>query len=310
MSSRDRRLAFGLAMVWSFLLPVQLPLLEEGGRLLRLALSDLVLLLMLALVGRHLTLRRGTWSIWHFLLPILIGLNALGPGLVSRYTLFNKLIGMIVLLVSYMFVTSFTTTWADARAWMRAYVLGVTAVTALTLPGFVIGYRLPFVTCHTEACDRLTGLYHDANLYGAAVVLALTMIVVLAGTDHVLLPAPFNLMVMVVLGAGLFFSSSRSSWLGMGVVLLILALTRPARASLMVILGVPIAAAFLLYGTGGQDDEFINRASRTHSIESRFDIIYHALDRFVDAPLFGIGVGRFPIEHGNIIHNTTLWFAT
>ncbi len=65
-----------------------------------------------------------------------------------------------------------------------------------------------------------------------------------------------------------------------------------------------------MFGTGGQDDEFINRASRTHSIESRFNIIYHALDRFVDAPLFGIGVGRFPTEYGNIIHNTPLWFAT
>jgi O-antigen ligase len=102
---------------------------------------------------------------------------------------------------------------------------------------------------------------------------------------------------LVVMAAGVYFTYTRSTWLGLAGGLAVVPLLqlpprwRPALGIAM--LGAVVAGGLLLGGkvaSMGRDD---NNGSAEHSVYQRASFTYVSLKMFQDAPLFGHGFGRF-----------------
>lgn len=310
-AARADRQGWYLLLAWSFLLAVQLPLLGTGERRgLNLALSDLVLVVAVVVAFRLLRVRAGLWSGWHAALPVVMAGSALLGGAVTRYSVGNKIVGMVVLLASYALVTSFATSWERIRLVLRAFVIGVVAVTAVTGAARLIDVQPPLTRCHSDTCLRLTGYFHDANLFGAMVVVALAVHLATIRTPTRLLARGVpGIAALFVLGGGLLMSLSRSSWAAMAAVVAgLLVLRRGAASRVAVIAGVGLVGA-VAFVIGDQSDRLLRTATRSHSIDSRLSIVDDAMSSISENPAFGIGLGNFVERHDAIVHNTPLWVA-
>jgi O-antigen ligase len=293
---------------WAFLLSVQLPGLTEGQDL-SLALSDLVLVAGVLTTLSSTRIRAGVWSVWHFAMPVWMGVSAILVGPLTRYSVANKVVGLAVLLVAYAFITSHVWTWDDVFRVVRAFYAGVVVFSALGIARYALNVEIPFTFCQT--CDvRLLGFMPDANLYGSLLVVALAAFIALDGPRQPLVPPALRWPSVLVLVASLALSSSRSAWLAMGGVVVVALISRRRRALLPL-----LAAAVAVIGAGfvfasERVLQFVDLAGRRHSIESRFALIDHAFDAIGESPLVGIGLGNSPVRYGQIIHNTLLWITS
>ncbi len=301
-----------LVVAWTALLPVQVPLIVAGGtgRDVNFAPSDAVLVLAVLLVGGSLRMRREMWSAWHFALPILFAASIVLGGALTRYALANKLLGMLVLLGSYLMITSFVRTWRDVRLVLTVLVASVVVVNAVSLAAEIADVDLPLRTCHAAACLRLTGFLPDSNLYGSLIVVTLAIYLALSGRRSLLMPeiSTGKLAQLLIAGSlvvGLALTLSRSAWLALALVVVGLLTLRPRRAVAIIAFSLAVVVAATL----AAPDVLISTSLRTQSIESRFVLIDQGLDSFNENPAVGIGLGNFPMRHGQIIHNTPLWFA-
>ncbi|HJQ76767.1 MAG TPA: O-antigen ligase family protein [Acidimicrobiia bacterium] len=306
-TERRKRLGIRLVCVWAFLLSVQLPAFTEGQNL-SLALSDLVLVVGILATFSSLRLRAKSWSVWHFAMPISLAASAMFVGPLTRYTVANKVVGLVVLVVTYAFVTSHVWSWEDVARVVRAFVGGMVFFTLLGIIRYVLSIEIPFTYCQT--CDvRLIAFMPDPNLYGSLLVVALAAFVALDGSRVRLLPAALRWPSVLTLVAALALSSSRSAWLALGAVVLVALITRRRTAlpALVGSIGAVLLVGFLIAPERVLD--FAQLAGRTYTIDSRFTLMEQGMDAFLDNPLFGIGLGNSHELFGQIIHNTLLWTA-
>lgn len=307
-AERRKRLGLRLVCAWAFLLSVQLPGLTEGQDL-SLALSDLVLVAGVLTTLSSTRIRAGVWSVWHFAMPVWMGVSAILVGPLTRYSVANKVVGLAVLLVAYAFITSHVWTWDDVFRVVRAFYAGVVVFSALGIARYILNVELPFTFCQT--CDvRLLGFMPDANLYGSLLVVALAAFIALDGSRQPLVPPALRWPSVLVLVASLALSSSRSAWLAMGGVVVAALISRRRRALLpLLAAGVAVIGAGFVFASE-RVLQFVDLAGRRHSIESRFALIDHAFDAIGESPLVGIGLGNSPVRYGQIIHNTLLWITS
>ena len=284
-----------LLVAWAALLPFQFPLFGAQKRGLQLALSDVILVLIVLIALPHLRFRDRTWSIWHFALPISIAASTLFFGVLSRYSVMNKLGGMLVLLTAYLVLTSFVITWHGIWVLMRALVISVVLANTIASVALIIGIDLPLRICHSPSCVRLTGFYVDANIYGSLLVVAIAFLLATMGTSARLVPGGLaTILSLVSLVVGSFLTLSRSSWIGLALVIIALVILRPGKAARSVLIGGTVPATLLFSVLGARTADLLSTAGRTFSIDSRFRIIDNAIAAFQENPISGIGIGTFP----------------
>ncbi len=296
--------------LWTFiaLLPCQVEIVVD----LRLAPSDFFLILAVILGAASLRLVTHAWSIWLFCVPaVIIGgafLAAVERGQLSRYVIVNKCIGIAVLLVFYMLVTTVARSWPQIHTLLRIFVASVViqnwAAMAAFLAGRVFGFYLPLLNGNPY---RLCGMLVDANGYGGLLIVALVLNEVVASGPRPLFSRTFTNIATTTLLLGIVLTFSRSSWLSLATVwfasLLLrrrVALRIAAFACTALIIVPFLGSSALVYARA--------MASRPSQVLQRFDIIFEAFHYFSQQPFFGIGLGGFLDRENVIVHNTALWF--
>lgn len=290
------------------LLPVQV----DTPLLLRVAPSDLIMVVLLVISFGRLRIRQQTWSGWHTALVVLFCSSALYAalvqGVVTSYALGNKVIGLFLLLATFVVFTS-TLDDADAveralRTFVKAVVVECGALLVLYLGGVASGSpRPPF-----SYAGRFSGTLIDPNAWGGLLVVAFTLHLATRSSARPLLAGRWALAAAAVLPVAIVATGSRSAWIGMAVVYLVIIVREPGRALRSVVLTtVPIVACLTLLGVSLSS---LNGGSveRTFSISQRIVILDQGLADFARDPIFGAGVGIFYGRHGVIVHNTPVWF--
>ncbi|MFN7933210.1 MAG: O-antigen ligase family protein [Bryobacteraceae bacterium] len=297
-------------MLWAFiaLLPCQLEIVVD----LRLAPSDLFLLLALLLGGPSLRFIRHAWSLWHFAIPaVILGgafLAAVDRGELSRYIVVNKCLGIGVLVLFYMLVTTAAASWQQIRMMLRilvasVVVLNVAAMLAY-LSGRVYGVHFPWLNSNPY---RLCGMLVDANGYGGLLLIAFLCNEVVAAGGKPLLGSVFTKFASTTLLLGIVLTFSRSTWLALATVSAASLLVHPRVALRIAMYGV-LALSIVPFLGSNALGYARDMASRPGQVTQRFDIIFDAFHYFSRQPFFGMGLGGFLDREDVIVHNTALWF--
>lgn len=290
------------------LLPVQV----NTPLLLRVAPSDLIIVALLVVSFGRLRIRQQTWSGWHTALIVLFCSSALYAalvqGVVTSYAIGNKVFGLFLLLATFVVFTS-TLDDADAveralRTFVKAVVVECGLLLAMYLAGVVSGMaRPPF-----SYAGRFSGTLIDPNAWGGLLVVGFTLHLATRSSARPLLTGRWALAAAAVLPVAIVATGSRSAWIGMGIVYVVIIVREPGQALRSVLLTtVPIVACLAVLGVslsslnGGSVD-------RTFSISQRIVILDQGLADFARDPVFGAGVGIFYGRHGVIVHNTPVWF--
>jgi hypothetical protein len=163
---------------------------------------------------------RKAWSLWHtglvFLFTLGLFVAADAEGHLTRYVVVNKSVGILVLLLTYAALTSFSTTWGRAERIMRVFVLSVAAQNVVMIGAILVpkAYGLNTYWPSTSS-PRLSGMLVDANAYGAMLVLALIIHEATASGDAPLVKGWLRYLVSLTLGCGIVCTFSRSAWIGL-----------------------------------------------------------------------------------------------
>ncbi len=301
-----------LVLAYAALLQVQITF-QPGTSGFRVAPADVCLILAVLLVPGQLKYRRSAWSLWHGLLLAVFALGtliqAMHEGVLNRYVILNKDIGLGFLFLSYLAVTSVATDWAQIRRILRVFAVSVAIENTVAVAAYLAAYR-----SHTDNIftayggTRLAGLVVDPNAYGGLLVTAL---VVSEGASWG--PAPLfkpwtRMLIRTTLGLGILFTFSRSAWIALGLALLLLCVVRRGVALRLALAGaLGTVAVFAVMGSRFIDF-FQNMASRPEQIENRFELIHDAWTQFAMHPWLGGGLASFFMKEGIMVHNTGFWF--
>jgi putative inorganic carbon (hco3(-)) transporter len=291
-----------------------LPFQVEISSTMRLAPSDGALFLYV-LCGGCLTFSGRAWGFWHWAIPAVFALGLLvsqiKTGNVSSYATIQKFGGICVLLVAYAALVSHANCWADVRRTINLFVSVVViqniiaivlfylwSYHRLALPGIDVGLEL-----------RLTGLLRDPNAYGGLLVTAFALLVTGDFNETMFQKWIWRIGIPSLL-LGLLLTYSRSSWIGLSLVLMGVGATRPGemlKIASFIILAASVALSAL-------PDEYLNTilrmSARPDQISVRREIINLAFQLYSENPIVGIGLGCFTRHHPQIVHNTTIWFLT
>ncbi|WP_127583427.1 O-antigen ligase family protein [Paenibacillus koleovorans] len=289
---------------------VCLPAQFDFGGAFRLAPSDLFLLLGLLAAGLRLRLDRRQFSSWHWGMLLLFvfasSVSMLRNGFLPKYALVQKDIGFVLLLLTYILLVQSTVSWERMYKLLRAFLISVLCMNAIALFAFFSGVKIPFMMQD----GRLSGMLIDPNAYGGLLVTAFALHIITSGGPEPLLRGWISAIATLSLSGGILMTFSRSSWIGLALVLAALAVTK--RKQLLKVVG-GFAAAFaglLLYKGTEYLNVFATMASRPSQIQSRLDILTKAFDWIAQSPIVGIGLGTYNYELRIIIHNTPMWFMT
>ncbi|UFJ42500.1 O-antigen ligase family protein [Brevibacillus humidisoli] len=288
-------------------LPIQL----ETGIDLRFAPSDLFLAIFLLLGLRKLVFRATVFSLWHFLLPAIFGLatflSVIYNGNLTRYVLLNKDIGLLVLFATYVALTSVIDSEAKWVRLLRLFVINVSIHNMLAIAVYLSGIELPGIN---ELGVRISGMLHDPNAFGGLLVAAFAIHIVTYCQNRPLIAGRWGLFTLFTLPIGILLTFSRSAWIGLVIVLLMLIGYRLYYAlHPTVALAFTFAAILVIRGTAFISEMMV-LASRPEQILVRLEILQDALTMFQQYPLFGAGLGSYLQVYGIIIHNTPTWFLT
>ncbi|MFK7692008.1 O-antigen ligase family protein [Paenibacillus sp. HJGM_3] len=289
---------------------VCLPMQFDFGGAFRFAPSDMFLLIGLLAAGLRLKLDRRQFSSWHWgMLLIFVsasGVSIVWNGFLPRYALLQKDVGFLLLLLTYILLIHVTDTWERLYRLLRVFLLSVVWLNAVALFAFFSGVRIPFMVMD----GRLAGMLIDPNAYGGLLVTAFAVHILTSGGPVRLLRGWMGLFATVTLSGGILMTFSRSSWIGLALVLMALTVTKPKQLIRIGASFVVAFAALLLYKGTAYLDVFGSMASRPSQIQSRLDIISKAYEWIAQSPLIGIGLGTYNHELRIIIHNTPMWFMT
>ena len=298
-----------LIVGYVFFLPVQF----NSNIGFRIAPSDVFLLafVLLSLPQLRVIPRAWTPSLWA--LPLMFAAGALvatlRTGEITRYAIVNKEIGLVLLLSSYLALTSFAVSWERVRWLLRVFILAVVLNTIVGVGEFAVanlsGYHVSWLNFGT---DRVAGLLVDPNAFGGLLVVALVILLAGSYARPRLVNPTWGLVTALILVTGIILTSSRSAWLGLAVALLIIVAWRPRLVLRLGILSA-IAGVALLAIFGMEFFQFaIDLATRQTQIGQRADQIGVAYSSFQQSPIWGVGLGTVRSE-GLIVHNTVGWFA-
>jgi putative inorganic carbon (HCO3(-)) transporter len=292
-----------------FLLPVQVAL----GPDLRLAVSDVFVAAYLVLTSFSLRRTRGTWTIWY---PALLGVIGLGlvvslatTGSFTSYALLQKGIGLVVLLLTMACLLDYLRTLEQVRWLLKVFLAGVLVNVVVSLLAF--GVQLSNADAFPQinyVGTRLSGLLVDPNAFGGLLACALMVHLFTARTPVAVVPDRARAAVTGLLAIALVLTFSRSAWIAtaLGIAVAIVVGGPRARRAVTglivaVMLAVPLLAALYV-------PDLARLASRPSQVGARFSLIDQALASFAESPLYGIGLGVFTQRHGEIVHNSGLWF--
>lgn len=278
---------------------------------LRFAPSDLFLAFFLLFRLSNLSLRAAAFSVWHVLLPGMFALatflSALYNGHLTRYILLNKNLGLIVLFASYCALTSILNTSSRLRRFLRLFVWNVALHNLLAIVVYAAGWEIPGVN---ELGVRISGMLHDPNAFGGLLVVAFAIHTITFCQKQPLIGGAWGMFILLTLPLGILLTFSRSAWIGLAIVLLLMIGYRVVYALYFVAaLLTTFIAVFLIRG-GGFLEELVALASRPEQIWVRVEILQHAFRMFLDHPFFGGGLGSYVQVHGEIIHATPVWFLS
>lgn len=301
-----RDLCMFAIMGYVICLPVQI---DIGGAF-RIAPSDLFLIVGLLAAGLHLRLNSRQFSSWHWGMLFIFILSSCVSiwrnGFITKYALLQKDVGFILLLLTYILLIQAVDSWDRLYQLLRAFLMSVLIFNGIALFAFFSGVQVPFMLQD----GRLSGMLIDPNAYGGLLVTAFAIHIMTSGEKIKLLQGWLSPLATISLAGGIMMTFSRSSWIGLFLILLTLMLTKPSR---LVKIGMGFGVAFvalLLYKGTAYLDVLGNMASRPSQIQSRLDIIGKAVEWIAQSPLIGIGLGTYNHELRIIIHNTPIWFMT
>lgn len=287
-----------------------LPAQIDFGGAFRIAPSDLFLMLGLFAAGFHLKLDRRIFSSWHwgmlFIFVLASFVSIWRNGFITQYALLQKDIGFILLLLTYIMLVQAADSWERLYKMLRFFLISVLLLNGVALFAFFSGVKVPFMVQD----GRLSGMLIDPNAYGGLLVTAFAIHIMTSGEKIKLLRGWVSILATISLAGGIMMTFSRSSWIGLFLVLLTLLITKPSR---LIKIGMGFGVAFialLLYKGTAYLNVLESMSSRPSQIQSRLDIIDKAVDWIAQSPLLGIGLGSYNYELRIIIHNTPIWFLT
>lgn len=302
-----------LLLGWVAMLPIQFQI-GEVGAADRFSPADLVILLVPVVAFHRLMVVKGTWSLAHTLmfglLPASLVYTLVITGGLTSYAIVNKTFGILLLFLAYVAVTVGLGTYELAERAIRVFVISTTIVNVASIIALLLWWDQPILNDLGNDMDRLTGMLVDPNAYGGLLVAALAFLIPGVRERRRLLPPVFHYMAWISLPLGILLTQSRSAWLALGVMFIALAIMSPgiaARALFALIFLVLIVA--IIAGADARQD-FIDRSDRPQNIDSRVEHIRDAIDAYVEAPLFGTGLGSFYEKYDQIVHVTALWFLS
>lgn len=288
-----------------------LPIQVQTGIGFRFAPSDICLTLILLFGISKLKLRATAWSMFHFgiVLTFAIGtyVALINNGYLSRYAIIQKDIGLITLFLGYVVFTTYVDSWTKLRKIMQIFLVSVVVQNFFALAVYVSGVEVAWMN---NFYPRLSGMLVDPNAYGGLLVVAFAFHVVTCYEKRPLVSGLWGVLTTITLAGGIILSFSRSAWIGMVFVLLVVLIVRPLYAWRMLLALIGSLALILMYFGRNGFDVLLNMASRPSQIESRMDILYDAVGMFAEKPWFGVGLGTFSEQENIIVHNTPAWFST
>lgn len=310
-NSRGCNLLTVLIAAYAALLPYQIQMTPE----IRFAPADVVLLLGVALVPAQLRYRPPAWSFWHVALPLVFAtsllITAFDSGEVSQYAFLNKFVGLVLLCLTYLAITSAVTDWRALRWTLLAFIASVVFQNIVAIVAYGYAHSAGVDTAWTSYDGRrLSGLLIDPNAYGGLLVLTLALIEGAAASPSPLLNGRLLDLSRVTLMCGIVLTFSRTAWLSLAVLAVCLCLLRPRLIGPWMLCALVSAGALGLLAGDDFAPFFADMAHRPEQARGRFELVESALEHFEVSPLLGGGVNDFRAIEGTVVHNTPLWFLT
>ena len=309
--------AFHKALLCAYfaLLPVTLGSRTDTGPTISPA-DLLIALLAVAMISSGLKVKLRQWSIWQFLLLLVLAIGLWRAGQAaspSSYAVIQKFGGYIAYLTTYLVIVTSGRRLATAIWMMKALAVSVTLHSGVAILVYVAQQvGLTTASLYNEG-DRLSGLLHDPNAYGGLVAVASLFHLGLRATQsYNITNLRFRMALLLAdatLPIALFLTYSRTAWIAWLVGILLFALTSwggSRRLLQTAVCGVAAIAVLLSSSYGATVRELTQREV---TITTRQDINRAAFQYFLDDPLLGQGLGTFLAQYGVIVHNTALWFA-
>lgn len=298
-----------ISVLYLVLLPVQF----RVGEALRVSPADLLICAYLLFGGRTAVLMfRACQSVWQVMVGTLtlVGVFVFVEryGVLSTYTVFNKAIGLAVLLVTFAVVGELVKSATARDRFISAFVWSVTAHCGLAV-GFMWLQRegiLDATWINYSRGQRLSGLLVDPNAFGGIVTCALLICISrVMSTQKIGWTAPIQ---MPLLAASLFLTFSRTAYIASLVGLCSLLVLWPKFRKVSGIAIICLIGMYFgiknIYDSDGEKHELI---FRTNTIEERLELNAKAIDGFISSPIVGLGLGGFYEKEKFIAHNTVLF---
>ena len=301
-----------LVVAYAALLPIQIEIAVD----FRVAPADLCVLLAALPLTVRLRYRTKAWSFWHMgiLLTFAVGsfLAILASGGLSRYLFVNKDLGLLLLFLTYMVVTSAITEWKQVRLVLQVFVWSVVLQNLVGIAEFLISYFFGVDTYFTAYGNRrFAGMLLDPNANGGLLILSLLLCEATSRGPTALVRGWWLAFCRLTLGLGILLSFSRTAWVSLAIAWLFLLFLLPTRIA-VAIRAVLAGAAALILGMLLAGDQFVlyfrEMALRPESGRARGELMEKALSHFAHNPVWGGGLGNFIETEGTIVHNTPLWF--
>jgi O-antigen ligase len=300
-----------LMSLYIFFFPIQFP-----AGTINIAPSDLFLALALLLCLFRPRFVPAVWSLAHaaFMLVFLgaAGVSVYLHGSMSSYVTV-KIVGLVALFASYFCLTTAARTWREIRRFMRIFIIAVSIHCVISVVALKTGFSATWLNYGNV---RASGMFLDPNAFGGLVLVALLM---QAGSYMGGRPAVSGLLgaaVTASLAAGLFFTLSRSAWIGFTFGFILVSFLRPRLWVIASVVALAISGGTYLWvqsQLNAQNEELI---ARKDTAMERVEQIRQAIPMFVSHPIRGVGLGEFDLRsdpagyHPLIIHNTTVWILT
>ncbi|HVW11018.1 MAG TPA: O-antigen ligase family protein [Bryobacteraceae bacterium] len=300
-----------LMSLYIFFFPVQFP---AGS--VNIAPSDLFLALALILCLFRLRFIPAAWSLAHAAL-MLVFLGAAGVSVYLHGTMSSyvtvKIVGLLMLFASYLCLTSAADTWIEIRRFMRIFIVAVSIHCLISVVALKAGYSAAWLNYGNV---RVSGMYLDPNAFGGLVLVALLMQTGSYMGGRAAVPGLLGGAVSIALIAGLFFTLSRSAWIGFTFGFILISFLRPRLWVISAVVALAVTGGTYLWiqsHLNAKNEELI---ARQDTAMERVEQIRQAIPMFVSHPIRGVGLGEFDLRsdpagyHPLIIHNTTVWILT